>query len=184
MDGGVMVEIESRNRVFATPWFEVVAKSLNSRDSDAPYYALELPDYSVVVALTPERKILFVRQYRPAVEQYTLELPSGHIDSGESPEEAARRELLEETGYTAGTMEFLGCLMPDAGRLSNRLWCYFTADVALETPHPVLEAGIEVVTYTPQDFAQLLNEGQFDHALHMAPILLAILKGKLVLSIN
>lgn len=179
-----MSEILKRDRVLATPWFEVIAKTLNGSDSDAPYYSLELPDYSVIVAVTPEGEILFVRQYRPAVEQYTLELPSGHIDPGENPEEAARRELLEETGYKASIMEFLGCLMPDAGRLSNRLWCYFTADVTLANPHPVLEAGIEVISYTPQNFARLLADGQFDHALHMAPLLLAILKGKLALNSN
>lgn len=175
-------EILKRDRVFATPWFEVIAKTLNFGDSDAPHYALELPDYSVVVALNPAREILLVRQYRPAVEQDTLELPSGHIEVGENPEEAARRELLEETGYRASTMAFLGCLMPDAGRLSNRLWCYFTADATLESYPPVLEAGIEVVACSPPDLARAIMEGQFDHALHMAPILLAILQGKLVLS--
>jgi ADP-ribose pyrophosphatase len=171
-----------RDRVFSTPWFEIVAKTLNSSPSDAPYYALELPDYAVIVALTAAQEILLVRQYRPAVEQYTLELPSGLIDPGENPEETARRELLEETGYEASTMEFLGSLMTDPGRLSNRMWCYFAANVTLAGSESMLEPGIEVVAYSPQELARAIAQHQFDQALHMAPIFLAILKGQLVVS--
>src|SRR4051812_18221040 len=102
---------------FATPWFELVAKTMKT--GEAPYYSLRLPDYAAVVAITPDERVLAVRQYRPAVERYTIELPSGLVDPGESAGDAARRELLEETGYEADSLEVLAPMMPDCGRPGN-----------------------------------------------------------------
>jgi 8-oxo-dGTP pyrophosphatase MutT (NUDIX family) len=84
---------------FATPWFQILGKTM--REGEEPYYSLRLPDYAAIVAITDEQRVLIVRQYRPAVEHHTLELPSGLVDAGETPAESARRELLEETGYQA-----------------------------------------------------------------------------------
>src|SRR5690242_16473540 len=105
---------------FRTPWFEVVGKTMKAEEH--PYYSLRLPDYSAIVAITTEQRVLAVRQYRPAVERYTIELPSGLVDPGETPGAAARRELLEETGYAADEVEVLGPMLPDCGRLGNQIW--------------------------------------------------------------
>ncbi len=70
--------------VYSTPWFDLIAKTM--REGEPPYYSLRLPDYVGILAFTPERRIIAVRQYRPAVEQYTLELPAGLVDPGEAPE--------------------------------------------------------------------------------------------------
>ena len=90
---------------FSTPWFDILAKTVDTED--APYYSLRVPDYACVLAITEEQRILAVRQYRPAVDRYTVELPSGIVDAGETPAEAAGRELLEETGYAAASIEVL-----------------------------------------------------------------------------
>jgi len=174
-----MADIIKRDRIFATPWFEVIAKTLLGGDPERPFYTLKIPDCAVILALTPDRKIPLVRQYRPAVEQYTLELPSGHIESGISPEQTARQELLEETGYEATTFDFLGCLVPDAGRISNRMWCYFAAGVTPAFSPPTPEAGLESVLYTPEEFVQAIERQEFEHALHLAVFCLALLGGKL-----
>ena len=110
----------SRQEVYSTKWFRLVAAP---QPDGEPYYMLELPDYVSVVALTPARELVMVRQYRPVVLRHTLELPSGHVERNEGPEEAARRELLEETGFEAGRLDLLGTLVPDVGRLANRMWC-------------------------------------------------------------
>src|SRR5262249_31008303 len=115
-----------KDRVFETPWFSVSTVRL---DDGQPYYMLDLPDYVSVIAVTADGRMIFVRQYRPVVGRDTIELPSGHVDAGESPEAAGRRELLEETGYVAGEMQLMGTLVPDVGRLANRMWCYFAPRV-------------------------------------------------------
>jgi ADP-ribose pyrophosphatase len=159
---------------FATPWFEILGKTM--RQGEEPYYSLKLPDYVSVVAITDEERVLIVRQYRPAVERDTLELPSGLVDPGETPEESARRELLEETGYQGGEWEMLGGMEPDTGRLGNRIWgCVAKGVRRVEGRVP--EEGIEVVTWSLDELAQAMVDGRFDHALHVAVVMMAVLKG-------
>jgi ADP-ribose pyrophosphatase len=161
---------------FATPWFQILAKTL--REGDAPYYSLKLPDYSSVVAVTGELQVLIVRQYRPAVERYTLEFPSGLVDPGETPAETARRELLEETGYEAAEVEDLGPMLPDTGRLGNRIFsCFATGVRRVEGRLP--EEGIEVLTWPLDELARAAVDGRFDHALHVAVLMVAVLKGRI-----
>src|SRR5947209_9003869 len=140
---------------------------------EAPYYSLRLPDYAAILAITGDQRIVAVRQYRPAVERYTIELPSGLVDPGESPAEAARRELLEETGYEASSVEVLGPMEPDTGRLGNLIWsCLATGVRPLEGRQP--EEGIEVLTYSPAELARATAEGEFNHGLHVAILMLAV----------
>jgi ADP-ribose pyrophosphatase len=161
---------------FATPWFSVVGKTL--RENEAPYYSLQLPDYAATVAVTSDQRVVLVKQYRPAVERVTLELPSGLIDQDEAPAATARRELAEETGYEAGSLEVLGAMLPDCGRLGNRIWCCVARDLLLhENATP--EEGIEVVLYTVPELTLAISEGVFDHSLHVAAVYLAVLRGAL-----
>ncbi len=69
---------------------------------------LETPDAANVVALTPERELLLIEQYRFGIGDYTLEVPGGSIENGEPRLEAVQRELLEETGYTGGKWHYVG----------------------------------------------------------------------------
>jgi len=162
--------------VFSTPWFEIVGKTM--KPGEEPYYSLRLPDYSAVVAITADQRVLAVRQYRPAVERYTIELPSGLVDPGEAPGETARRELLEETGYQADEVEVLGPLLPDCGRLGNQIWaCVATGVRRLEDHAP--EEGIEVLTYSIEELDRATATGEFDHALHVAVVMIALVRGKL-----
>jgi ADP-ribose pyrophosphatase len=160
---------------FSTPWFDLLAKTMDA--SGEPYYSLRLPDYASILAFTADGRVLCVRQYRPAVERVTLELPSGLVDPGETPAEAARRELIEETGYEAADLEVLTPMLPDTGRLGNRIWsCVATGLRRIEGREP--EEGIEVVALTVPELLRSTADGEFDHALHVAAILLAQLRGK------
>lgn len=163
--------------VFSTPWFEIVARH-PAGDGD-PHYALRTNDYVGVVAVTGDGRLVLVRQYRPAVGRTTLELPSGHVDDGDTPEDAARKELLEETGHVADRWEFLGDLSPDTGRLANRMWCYFAAG-ARPTADPgyAPEPGVEPVLFEGGP-SELLAEPDFDSALNSAALLLAVARGLL-----
>ncbi len=166
----------ARQAVFATKWFRVVAEPQPGGD---PYYMLELADYVSVIALTPARELLMVRQYRPVVQRHTLELPSGHVEPNETPEDAARRELLEETGFEAARFDLLGTLVPDVGRLANRMWCYFTADAQPSARAHEREPGVSVVALAERDALSRAADGAVDHALNLAPLFLAVASGRL-----
>jgi 8-oxo-dGTP pyrophosphatase MutT (NUDIX family) len=165
--------------VFATPWFDLVANY--PPNYEAAHYSIRTLDYVVIVATTAENHLVLVRQFRPAVGQTTLEIPAGHVERGETPEQAARRELLEETGYQAARFHLLGALSPDTGRLSNRMWCYFAGDVTQGSisDYPA-EAGIEVVLYNGS-LHHLMSEPDFSSALNSAALLLAVMQGHLSL---
>jgi ADP-ribose pyrophosphatase len=163
-----------RGVAFSTPWFEVVGKTM--KEGEDPFYSLRLPDYAGVVAITGQQRVVIVRQYRPAVERYTLELPSGLVDAGETPAEAAARELIEETGYAAPSVEVLGPLDPDTGRLGNRIWaCVAWGVRRVDGRAP--EDGIEVIEWPLDELKRAVADGRFDHALHVAIVYLAVLKG-------
>ena len=161
---------------YATPWFQVVAKTM--RDGEAPYYSLRLPDYATLLALTKDKRVIVVSQYRPAMERDSLELPSGLLDPGETPVVAAKRELLEETGYEAGQVEVLGPMDPDSGRLGNRSWGFFAKDVC-KVEGRIPETGIQVSEWPIQELYAAIRDGRFAQALHVAIVLHAMLKGYL-----
>lgn len=77
---------------------------------------VDLPPFAVTFPLTEDGEVIFVRQYRQAVDGYLLELSAGHLEAGESAQDAAARELYEECGAVAAEWQFLGRYVMDANR--------------------------------------------------------------------
>jgi ADP-ribose pyrophosphatase len=170
-----VTKITDRHVAFSTPWFDIVAKQIDGHS--APHYTVRTLDYVTVLATDLDGRYLLVKQFRPVVEDFTIELPSGLVDAGETPEATIRRELIEETGHEAGEIELLGSLHTDVGRLGNRMHCYAAPDVR-PIAGSVLEEGIELVRYTRDEFAAALTTLQCTHALNYAVLMLAVLKGR------
>lgn len=159
--------------VYSTRWFDLAAKYID-QETD-PYYYIQTQDYVSMLATTDENEVVLVKQFRPALDRFTIELPSGHVDEGETPEESARRELLEETGYIADDVTKLCELVPDTGRLGNKLWAYHAKNVKKSDGYVCQEDIVSL----KMPIKRLLNEivnGKFDHALNLAVIFMAFLK--------
>jgi 8-oxo-dGTP pyrophosphatase MutT (NUDIX family) len=176
-------KIKSRRSIRISPWVEIIEREVEFSVGAPPelYHAVGQQDYIAIVALTPDGKIPIVRQYRPAVERFSWELPAGLVEPGEAPADACRRELLEETGYPARVVHALGGYAPCTARLSNRLHSFFV-ETGARAEGQATEAGIEHKLVTPAELAALIRSGEFELQLHIGAILLAGVSGYLDLA--
>jgi ADP-ribose pyrophosphatase len=163
--------------VFQTPWFEIFSKEVPG--SKGPFYSIHAPDFAVVVAVTVRGELLMVRQFRPVVKAMTLELPAGHVDLGETPEQSIRKELREETGYEAEKFELVATLSPSTARFTNRLFCFFAGNATREKK-PRLERGMKPVLYK-KGFRALLAEKEFYSSGSCAALFAAAVRGRIEL---
>lgn len=139
------------------------------------YYVLEYPDWVNVVALTEDNKVILVRQYRHAAGEEMLEIPGGVIEEGETPAEAARRELLEETGYEFDTIEFLSELYANPATATNKTHC-FLARGGRKVSEQNLDRGEEIIIelVSVDELKQLVLDNEFGQALHTSGIFYAL----------
>jgi 8-oxo-dGTP pyrophosphatase MutT (NUDIX family) len=129
-------------------------------------FTLRSRDWCNVVAVTPDDRVVLVWQYRFGSDALSLEIPGGVIDPGEAPEEAARRELREETGYEADGLELLLTILPNPAVQDNRCFT-FVAHGARSTSATEFDGQEELETVlVPADrIADLLDGGQVTHSL-------------------
>ena len=171
-------KIKSRRTIDVSPWMKVIEREVEFADGAKPelYHAVGQQDYIAIVALTPDGKIPIVRQYRPALERFTWELPAGLVDKGETATETCKRELMEETGFPAKAVHALGTYAPCTARLSNQLHSFFV-ETGPRAEAPQTEAGIELKLVTPQELTALILSGEFVLQLHIGALMLAGLRG-------
>lgn len=134
------------------------------------FYVLEAPDWINVIPLTPEGKVVLIRQYRHGTREVSLEIPGGMVDGvDEDPGRAATRELLEETGYRAAEMIPIGHVTPNPAFLDNRCYTFLAKD-ARPVALPQLD-GTEDIELSLVDLSAiptLISSGQITHALVIA----------------
>jgi ADP-ribose pyrophosphatase len=140
------------------------------------YYVLEFPDWVNVVAITEDEKIVLVNQYRQGGGSAFLEIPGGSMDPGsdESPEEAAARELIEETGYAPEKMIAAGFHFANPALQNNRVHTFVALEckkVSAPTPDPFED--IDVSTPDLKTFWQSLSEQSITHSIILASLFLA-----------
>jgi 8-oxo-dGTP pyrophosphatase MutT (NUDIX family) len=129
----------------------------------------EFRAWANVVALTKNGEVVLVKQYRHGVCDALLEFPGGVVEDGEDPLEGAKRELLEETGYTASNLIQVGKLYPNPALQVNTLYCFLALD-AEKVSGQNLDAGedIEVHLLPLEGLMEVAKRGEFPHALMMA----------------
>lgn len=115
---------------------------------------------AAVIAVKPDGKILMVKQYRNALERETLEIPAGGYNgSVETMEEAAKRELREETGYLAGNMEFLISIRTTVAFCNERIDIYYASNLSLGEQELDDDEYLEVTSYTIDELIQMIYDG-------------------------
>jgi len=133
------------------------------------FFILESSPWVNVIPLTPQKEVVLVRQYRHGTQNVTLEIPGGLVETSDSPEGAARRELLEETGYGSEEIVSLGLVHPNPAIQNNACYTYLAKDV-----YPIGEQeqddkeDIEVVLKPIAEIQGLIQKGVITHALVLA----------------
>lgn len=152
--------------VFETPWF-----SVQEIGTAEPYYRISAPDSVLVLPVTATGDVVLVRQFRPAVDATTLELPAGYVEDGEDTEFAARREVLEETGYGGGEFKQVSTGFLMASRLHSRMSLYLALGVQQQSPPA--EDNVKPVVFTPSQLRRSVLDGGFAQPAGLGLLLLA-----------
>ena len=126
----------------------------------------ETPEWVNVVAFTPDRQLIMIRQWRFGTERVELEIPGGLIDPGETPASSAVRELQEETGFTSTRWTELGSVAPNPAFQTNRCW-HFLAEAATPSGGQDLDPGedIAVELMSVDRVLDAVRSGEISHAL-------------------
>lgn len=159
-------EITGKKRLLHTPVFDVTEQAeVSATGIKGDYIAMEAHDWTIII---PEigGDFILVRQWRHASECMSLEFPGGVVDRGEEPMEAARRELLEETGFKAGEIVHLGSCYPNPALFKNRFHVFLARDLK-PTGEQALDDD-ELLTYERVPKEEVLSSfgsGEYNHAL-------------------
>ena len=165
--------VEQSKPILHTPVFDVLLQTEQAASGlKGDYVAMTAPDWVMTVPVYDGQFVL-VRQWRHAAEQLSLEFPGGVADPGEDPSVTARRELLEETGFEAGSLRLLGSMNPNPALFKNRFWVYLAEDLK-PTGRQHLDAD-ELLTYELRPVGEVLagfGGPEYPHALMGAALAL------------
>ena len=130
------------------------------------FYIIESNDWINIIPITDDNQVVMVKQYRHGSKKITLEIPGGLVDPGDTPEEAASRELLEETGYQAKELIKIGEVNPNPALFVNRCHTFLARGLKrVSEPNPDQTEDIEVALIPLEDIPKLILNGEIDHAI-------------------
>lgn len=142
------------------------------RESDGAhgtFYVVENPDWVNIIALTKDRRVVLIEQFRYGTEEIILEIPGGMVDEGEKAAAAARRELLEETGYSTERLVFLGRSHPNPAIQNNEIFHYLAVDCEKTAePHFDEHESVAVRLVPFEEIGELISAGRITHSLVVA----------------
>lgn len=156
------------------PWFTVRHETIGLPDGRRipDYYVLEYPDWVNVIAITRDGRFVLIDQYRHGLGETSYEIPAGVMEpADESPLEAARRELLEETGYGGGRWRLLTVVAPNPATQNNRTYCFVAEGVeaiAGQRLDPTEEIRVHLLSL--DEVKKLLHGDRIRQALMAAPL--------------
>ena len=170
----------SSEYLFNDLWFKVRKEKCETPCGKIvdPYYVYEFPTWVGALPVTKDGKIVMVRQYRHALGETMIEIPGGCVDdTDKNPEEAVARELLEETGYSFSSYEYLGRISPNPSTNTNVLHMFLAKEGELVASQKLDEnEEIEVVLLSINELKQLLRENKIVQSMHVACIMYALEK--------
>lgn len=147
---------------------------------EGTFYVLEDNRAVFVVAVTDDKKILLIRQFRYTTQMESWEIPAGGIDKDEEPSAAAQRELQEETGFTADSCEYLGTLQMSNGKTDALGDIFICRNLRPHKDNKQGEEGITMMqTFTKDEVFAMIAEQKLTDSNSISPLMVALVSGKL-----
>lgn len=166
-------ETVSSEYLFRRPWLTVRHDQVRLPDGriNPEFYVLEYPDWVNVIAVTEDGEFVMERQYRHGLGKTCYEIPAGVMEKGETPLEAAQRELQEETGYAGGRWEKIMTVSGNSSTTSNITHCFLATGVRKTSgQHLDNTEDLRVCLMTPDQVRMLLTGDKIRQALMAAPL--------------
>ncbi len=149
--------------------------------AEGDFVSLNLKNWVIVIAVTPDGEIVLIRQYRHGDHAFQWEFPGGCIDATDrDPVAAGVRELLEETGYAGEEPEIIGAACPNPAIQSNRCYTVLVRNAEqLYEPRPEETEDIEIYTVKPEEILQMILTGEMYHGIMLEGFFYYLLRCKL-----
>jgi ADP-ribose pyrophosphatase len=173
-------KILSSEYLFSDLWFKVRKDTCETPQGKIvdPYYVYEFPTWVTALALTEDGKVILERQYRHALGEVCIEIPGGCVDDTDQDLEAAiQRELLEETGYSFSSCEYLGKASSNPST-NNNLMHMFLAKGGKKVASQELDHNeeIEIDLVTIDELKQMIRENKIIQSMHVTCMLYGLEK--------
>jgi ADP-ribose pyrophosphatase len=158
-------KFESSRKIYSNKYIELYEDVLDIRNKKKIYTRAKRKDYSTIVPFISNNEILVIKSYRHMVSSYQIEAPSGYIDNGETPVEAANRELKEETGFRANNIISLGSYTLDYTMFEQTGNLFVGYDLVDEKKQQLgMMEIIDTVILSINEIKKLLFEGKILNA--------------------
>ena len=152
-------------KVYSNEYIQLFEDLLNINGTNKVYIRGKRKNYSTVVPFLSEREVLVIRSYRHLVDSIQFEIPSGYIEEGESPIDAAQREFNEETGYVTNNMVFVGEYTLDYSMFEQKVFIYAAYDLVKKNKQNLgLMESIKIESLTIEELKNMLFKGQILNA--------------------
>jgi ADP-ribose pyrophosphatase len=171
MKKGPYTVLSSKN-VYKNPWISITEEhAIRDPGEKSTFGIIDYGSGVSILALDTKQNVYLIKEYYYAIEEYALQIPSGGIESGETPLDAAKRELLEETGIKNGDWIDLGFVNPLTMILKSPAYLFLVKNCEITEEN---EKGIEITRKPFEEVYQMVLDSKINHA----PTCVAILKAK------
>lgn len=168
------VKVNDRQQIHRGRVFDIFQENITLENgANVKMEIIRHPGAAAIVALTENKEILLIKQYRHAVDGYIWEIPAGTISGSETPLACAQRELIEETGYCAETWNALGAITPAPGYADERIHLFLACDLKEKAQNLDHDEVITVHKVAAEEVLSMVAEGKIQDAKTLSALFLA-----------